>query len=634
MKRKHELYPVAERPSTSSNSRLISTSDWKDLRDDELSKDIDGLYVPSDLSGKRFYGKASLRGLFERIYLYTKLDSKALLKGKRPEIWVDDWNRELSTMRDADDASVLTEDVELVDCLVGIYFELVNITLPLLNEASFKLNLHTRKRERPFRNVLLLVCALGALFSDDERVLVTDRRDLRFLAGYRFYNEARVNMLIPDYMLSNSCTLENIQALILLQIYIQKGVQTKNTWMIHGLTVLIVQNQGLHLSWLNANKDTQEVEHGKRAIWMLYILDRAHTSCFGRPLLLKDEEMYLDLPAPFAHETPRSKLSLIFIREYLKLCKIHGQVIQELYKYRRSNSGEDLTLTITVIAALNAKLHKWTNEVHPTLSIDGDERVTDDMVYQLRCTLGVAYNNIQIFMHKPFMPYPNSNSAPSGFQVKSLMICANAARSIIISFKGILLEEVAYRWNDCMFDWSPFSATLILILNCCESRRNGEFYQSDLDYIKSGVLILRSEERRNQLFARAVDILIQVLKASNLLVNEDFLDRQEALVSVLICLREDEILKQLQSFGQLADYGSTVNDRAFADISDVEQSLGAQNDKIVNDMLEYMDNPPPYDSNMGIGTNDFSFNPLYTNIASQDWSSVMNSILSGGTGET
>ncbi|EIM20756.1 hypothetical protein WALSEDRAFT_58028 [Wallemia mellicola CBS 633.66] len=527
-------------PSTSSNVQYYSpietipSNDWEDLQDDQVAKDIDGLYIPGDMSGKRYYGKASMRGLFERVFLYTNLDPPDIVKREETRVL----GRRLD--RRAKQKS----------------FQ-VNRTLPLLDETHFKNSIPFRRLEEGFSRLLSLVCALGAMFSDDTRVLVPGKEHLRFLAGFSFYEK-------------------DIQTLILLQVYIQKGAQSKNTWMVHGLTLLLVQNRGLHLSWLSEHENPIEKELGKRATWMLYILDRAHTACFGRPTLMKDDDMYLQYPSAISpNECPDNDINLVYIKEYLKLCKIHGEVIQQLYKFRKSNRGEDLIVTVNDIASLNAKLHQWLKEVHPTFSIRNTENDSDDTIFQLKSNLRVLFNNIQIFMYKPFLPRPDHSS--SKFQLKSLMICANAARSVITTFANVYLDrKIAYQWNDCMTDWSVFSATIILVLSCCESRINGELYESDLDYLKKGALILRNQEHRNQLYARAFDLLIQVLKASELLSDDTFVETQESI-----------------STGRTL--GINVKDQL------------EQNDEIVEDMLKSIRGNS---NDTLIGLNDFNLPPL------------------------
>ncbi|TIC13777.1 hypothetical protein E3Q13_03818 [Wallemia mellicola] len=564
-------------PSTSSNVQYYSpietipSNDWEDLQDDQVAKDIDGLYIPGDMSGKRYYGKASMRGLFERVFLYTNLDPQTLLKGKRPEFWVEDWIEELNRSHSSD--SLYTQDENMINHLIDIYFNRVNRTLPLLDETHFKNSIPFRRLEEGFSRLLSLVCALGAMFSDDTRVLVPGKEHLRFLAGFSFYEKVRLNL--PDFTFKTT-SLEDIQTLILLQVYIQKGAQSKNTWMVHGLTLLLVQNRGLHLSWLSEHENPIEKELGKRATWMLYILDRAHTACFGRPTLMKDDDMCLQYPSAISpNECPDNDINLVYIKEYLKLCKIHGEVIQQLYKFRKSNRGEDLIVTVNDIASLNAKLHQWLKEVHPTFSIRNTENDSDDTIFQLKSNLRVLFNNIQIFMYKPFLPRPDHSS--SKFQLKSLMICANAARSVITTFANVYLDrKIAYQWNDCMTDWSVFSATIILVLSCCESRINGELYESDLDYLKKGALILRNQEHRNQLYARAFDLLIQVLKASELLSDDTFVETQESI-----------------STGRTL--GINVKDQL------------EQNDEIVEDMLKSIRGNS---NDTLIGLNDFNLPPL------------------------
>lgn len=335
LKRKNNI----DQPSTSnSNSTIIPLTDYEDLLDNHLANCIDGLYIPSDdnrdssissMPSARFFGKASMRGLFSRIELYVGISSSSLLKARRPQYWVEDWSKELSPLSYMTNVPYIHDDFGdqgLLDHLVLLYFDKVNVTMPLLNESHFRASIPYRKLERGFGSVLMMVAALGSLYSNDKRVHMEGSK--AFLAGYHYYITAIRKM--PHYTTS-AAGLEDIQALILVQLYVQRGVHTKSSSITNGLSILLSQNIGLHNQWMNVNRsDAVEKEARKRAWWILYIIDRSNTACFGRQLLIKDEEVVLGFPETTSKDSVESIISIRYINDVIKLCGIHGEIMNKL----------------------------------------------------------------------------------------------------------------------------------------------------------------------------------------------------------------------------------------------------------------------------------------------------------------
>lgn len=56
--------------------------------------------------------------------------------------------------------------------------------------------------------------------------------------------------------------------------------------------------------------------------------------------------------------------------------------------------------------------------------------------------------------------------------------------------------------------------------------------KDDVCYVKSGILVLRVNERKNVQYGRAIDVLLQVLKAVKLPDCEDFIRMEEYIVSI------------------------------------------------------------------------------------------------------
>lgn len=63
---------------------------------------------------------------------------------------------------------------DLVDALVKLYFEHVNILLPLLHRPSFERSIQEKLhlKDEGFAATVLLVCAVGSRWSDDPRIFL------------------------------------------------------------------------------------------------------------------------------------------------------------------------------------------------------------------------------------------------------------------------------------------------------------------------------------------------------------------------------------------------------------------------------------------------------------------------------
>lgn len=80
---------------------------------------------------------------------------------------------------------------DLLPSLVDLYFEHVNLYSPLLHRPTFKKEVVSglHFRNQTFGAVVLAVCALGARYSDDERVIMKREQHLEF-AGWQWLRQA------------------------------------------------------------------------------------------------------------------------------------------------------------------------------------------------------------------------------------------------------------------------------------------------------------------------------------------------------------------------------------------------------------------------------------------------------------
>lgn len=144
-------------------------------------------------------------------------------------------------MHEPDIVTFVYPDADLMPSLIDAYFEQMNYFLPLLHRPTFEKlvaeGLHYS--DSMFGSVLLLVCAHGARFSEDPRVL-SKGADSPRSAGWKWFEQVNAfrrtlikrTVLYELQMIAVSCTLfEKLKYECLAQIscmcYLQNLVRPR-----------------------------------------------------------------------------------------------------------------------------------------------------------------------------------------------------------------------------------------------------------------------------------------------------------------------------------------------------------------------------------------------------------------------
>lgn len=179
----------------------------------QLSYDMQKLAVDATL--QRFFGKSSgavlLRTAMDVKNKLAKNDEAGIIPKvfgvKRPEYWTaspvstfvlhvdiclhsSKWVR--AKIQSAKSNYEFPEE-DLMWTLIDLYFKYINTLLPLLHQQTFEGQVtdELHLRDGGFGGVLLLVCALGARFSDDPRVLLTGTDEVQS-AGWAWYDQVQL----------------------------------------------------------------------------------------------------------------------------------------------------------------------------------------------------------------------------------------------------------------------------------------------------------------------------------------------------------------------------------------------------------------------------------------------------------
>ncbi|TIA77597.1 hypothetical protein E3P94_04136 [Wallemia ichthyophaga] len=454
----------------------------------------------TDADKMRYFG--SVREVMYKIKAHSLVE-QSMATQKRPQYWS-------LNIEDENHIPFTNEDFgpdEFLYRFVATYFQKVNSTFPLLNKIRFIQDIPQRKLERGFGSILILVCALGSLYCDDERMHLPNREPFGFLGGSSYFQTYKKKA--PNYSLT-AATLEDIQALMLLQMFVQRSSHLQSSWNLNGAALIIAEDISLYhqLNHLNV----YEREARKRAYYCIYFMDRSLSAAYGRRIMLKDEDVSLEHLQPLPEEIGTEEhYSVIYFTQMIKLYKIQGQIDHQISLLKKQGNRDNV---MSIVASMSSCLNDWVNEIPRDLQYD--DNCQDNFVFQLMSNLRIAFFNIQLLMYRNFVPHPGSTKF-SQFKVESLLICANAAKSMLKVFHVMELKRhIIQNYIDFLMNLGPFHALVILILSACESRRTGQVDVTEIDYIEIGIMILRRREIKDIVAGKTLDVILHLLESCRL----------------------------------------------------------------------------------------------------------------------
>ncbi|CAA7269974.1 unnamed protein product [Cyclocybe aegerita] len=398
-------------------------------------------------------------------------------------------------------------DSDLASTLVDLYFKNSNLYMPVLHQPSFRRSVREGLHyvDEGFAAIYMLVCSVGARFSDDPRVQV-EGSDKRNSSGWKWFDQVqtmRTSFPAPP-------TLYSIQDYCLTALFVHSTSAPLALWSLVGIGIRLSQDVGAHRKGTTDKPPTIERELWKRAFWILLILDRMVSAALGRPCAILEEDYDLDLPIDcddeyWEHVDPAKRfkqppnkpsLASAFIM-HIKMTQVMTYCIRGIYSLRKTNarlglSGEGWKARI--VTELDSSLNKWFNSIPDHLTWDPDRENLD--AFNLSAMLHASYYNVRILIHHSFIRWPGK---PSPLPFPSLAICLNAARSC---------AEVGYTQLQRNPKAAPpppvqpavFTSALMLLFNLWSGKKPGEPLDGngDLAKLDKCIEVLKAAENRGQ----------------------------------------------------------------------------------------------------------------------------------------
>ncbi|KAG7048231.1 Zn(II)2Cys6 transcription factor [Colletotrichum scovillei] len=362
------------------------------------------------------------------------------------------------------------------DLLVSLYFDKLHYIFPILIKPHFmnryqKLLRAGTDSSSPKRGRFLMVffavcaCASGLLPTNLESGL----------PGIDFYQKA---LLILSASTGES-SIEKVQCLGLLSMCSAGWNTLSQSWNLAGQAVRAAIDMGLHINGHSVrlpfrlfvgsllmgknavanqqsslhieSRDLSLQEQSRRVWWCVYTLDRTTSICLGRPLAVKDEDCYCELPLDVCDEDVMSGIKsghavgeeattspMSGFLAFAKLCQLAGKIqdFSSPLKLQKVASA-DAEKTHRFLARVDAHdqaLRKWLE------SLPGEIQFSANRKNKSHGDISMVHCVITFFLHagslislyRYFLNYPKDSAERDEVDVSGAIDqCINAARGCI-----------------------------------------------------------------------------------------------------------------------------------------------------------------------------------------------------------
>ncbi|KAF7328387.1 Zn(2)-C6 fungal-type domain-containing protein [Mycena venus] len=442
-----------------------------DLAHLALMDDISNLSI--DQTRDRFQGKSSSAVLVKAaVQLREGYEEKDMPWSSRRMHY---WTYSAVKHRVPHTGPFVFPDPDLLLMLVDLYFVHKNIYFPVLHRPSFERsiteNLHVR--DASFGAIVLLVCAIGSRFCHDERVCKEGSEPLR--RGWEFFDLLEMKL---DHLFETPSVF-HLQYYCLATSFLEYSAPAA-CWTLIGIGLRLAQDVGAHRQ--RKGPPTVESELWKRGFWVLVSYDRQVSMALGRSCAARYEDIDADFPIECDDEfwenedpkkafvQPAGKPCLTtFFNCYLRLNNILAFGLKMLYslnKMKKLLAYRNQAWEEHVVAELDSGLNAWIDSIPAHLRWDPNLR--DDAFFDQSALLYCSYYQVQMMIHRPFIPTIRQGEPTS---LPSLSICTNAARSC-----SHVADTSRLRKNGVpvpVLISSVFTSGVILLLNVWSGKRTG-----------------------------------------------------------------------------------------------------------------------------------------------------------------
>ncbi|KAJ4490959.1 fungal-specific transcription factor domain-containing protein [Lentinula aciculospora] len=417
---------------------------------------------------------------------------------------------------------------DLITDLVNLYFTQLNPLLPLLHRPSFLRcvaeGLH--RKDRHFGGLLLAVCALGARFSDDNRVF-EDYTTSEQSIGWKW-----IRQIQPlKHSFDEPPSIYEIQLYTAYILFVGTTTTPEACWILISIGVRSLQDVGAHRRPPNHSKPSVETESWKRVFWFMSSIDILASTLLGRPRSMSQNDCDADLPIDCDDEywdhpdpgkafqqPPDRPSTMSYWICFLKLMNIADLTLHSIHAVKQSDIWSAAfglskrEWNEKTVSELDSLLNKWADEIPDHLKWDPNRENIQH--FNESVVLYTTYYGVQILVHRPFIhgleEDPHSN-------IPSLAICANAARSCLHVIE-IQQQRKTHILAIPSVMIALFNSAIVVLVNMWRGKHfigSSSNISKELADVHRAIDALHLHEQRWEQAGRLADILMKVISVSH-----------------------------------------------------------------------------------------------------------------------
>ncbi|CAG9955384.1 unnamed protein product [Clonostachys rosea f. rosea IK726] len=221
--------------------------------------------------------------------------------------------------------------------LIRKYFQKTGQLLPFIHEEWFCATYFEMKRSnftmarRTWLGLLNIIMAMAATLFVESNISAEERIEESDV----YYQ--RANGLCNKESQRN-ISVELVQYLLILGQYLQGTQKSVQAWTVHGLAITTAFQLGLHSPKTNKQFPPLESEIRKRVWFGCILLDRTLSMIFGRPSIIPEGYLRLELPAAILQvigqtpqSTPAPQMDTMFFTATITLYNLIYKIIDSCY---------------------------------------------------------------------------------------------------------------------------------------------------------------------------------------------------------------------------------------------------------------------------------------------------------------
>ncbi|KAF8339709.1 uncharacterized protein EI90DRAFT_3037542 [Cantharellus anzutake] len=385
-----------------------STVEGLDASEDENEGPIGG-----NQQLRRFHGRSSgysLASDAQRIASSYRTFPLIPLDGAHAREWPEDAFRDERHFRSL---IALIPPPDLLRELLNVYFSHPPGTLhPFIHRPTLEAQIRGRLHERDYSTakLVLMICAMSAFHLQDIRVCAMFRGVLT--PGYQWFSAVEESWSL----LHCRPVLAELQACVLAVMYCSHVIGNPALgWVYLGGAVRVAEDAGAH------RRSSCPDEIWKRTFWAMLIQDRHLSSWLGRPPLILEEDVDLDLPIALPDEDGLQAGTVEVYRFLLPLSVMGGTALRTMY----SVTGHHPAREAVLIAELDESARRWRSSLPPRLR--WDPNIRDIVDFERSAGLHLFYYHLRILIYRPF----SQIGSPGASDERSRRTCVALARECI-----------------------------------------------------------------------------------------------------------------------------------------------------------------------------------------------------------